>query len=57
MPSQRVGYTWWVWLITACQLLIGLIRMPGAFLAAVLLSIAQSVFGLADLYKLPVPGA
>jgi hypothetical protein len=36
-------WTWWVWLITACLLLIGLMGMPEACLAALLLSIAQSV--------------
>jgi hypothetical protein len=36
-------WTWWWWLVTACLLLIGLMGMPEAFLAALLLSIAQSV--------------
>ena len=36
-------WTWWVWLVTACLLLVGLMGMPEAFLAALLLSIAQSV--------------
>ena len=36
-------WTWWVWLVTACLLLIGLMGRPEAFLAALLLSIAQSV--------------
>jgi hypothetical protein len=40
MPQGRM---WWVWLVTACLLLIGLMGMPEAFLAALLLSIAQSV--------------
>ena len=40
MPQD---WTWWVWLVTACLLLIGLMGMPEAFLAALLLSIAQSV--------------
>ena len=40
MPQD---WTWWVWLVMACLLLIGLIGMPEAFLAALLLSIAQSV--------------
>jgi hypothetical protein len=35
-------WTRWVWLIMACLLLIGLMGLPGAFLAALLLSIAQS---------------
>jgi hypothetical protein len=39
MPQD---WTWWVWLITAYLLLIGLMGMPEAFLAALLLSIAQS---------------
>jgi len=39
MPQD---WTWW-WLVTACLLLIGLLGMPEAFLAALLLSIAQSV--------------
>ena len=36
-------WTCWVWLVTACLLLIGLRGMPEAFLAALQLSIAQSV--------------
>jgi hypothetical protein len=36
-------WTWWVWLVTACLLQIGLMGMPEAFLAALLLSITQSV--------------
>jgi hypothetical protein len=36
-------WTWWVWLVTACLLLMGLMGMPDAFLAALLLLIAQSV--------------
>ena len=40
MPKD---WTWWVWFVTACLLLIGLMGMPEAFLAALLLSIAQSV--------------
>jgi hypothetical protein len=36
-------WTWWVWVVMACLLLIGLRGMPDAFLAALLLSIAQSV--------------
>ena len=40
MPQD---WTWWGWLVTACLLLIGLMGMPEAFLAALLLSIAQSV--------------
>jgi hypothetical protein len=40
MPQE---WTWWVWVVTACLLLIGLLGIPEAFLAALLLSIAQSV--------------
>ena len=40
MPKD---WTWWWWLVTACLLLIGLMGIPEAFLAALLLSIAQSV--------------
>ena len=36
-------WTWWVWLVTACLLLIGLMGTPEAFLVALLLSIVQSV--------------
>ncbi len=39
MPQD---WPWWVWLDTACLLLLGLMGMPEAFLAALLLSIAQS---------------
>ena len=39
MPQD---WAWWIWLVTACLLLIGLMGMPEAFLAAILLSIAQS---------------
>jgi hypothetical protein len=39
--------TWWVWLVTACLLGMGLAGPPQAFLAALLLSIAQSAFFLA----------
>jgi hypothetical protein len=44
MPKD---WTWWVWLVTACLLLIGLMGMPEAFFAALLLSIAQSVLFIA----------
>jgi hypothetical protein len=44
MPGD---WTWWVWLVTACLLLTGLMGMAEAFLAALLLSIAQSVSFLA----------
>ena len=40
MPQD---WTWWVWLVTACLLLMGLTGKPEAFVAALLLSIAQSV--------------
>ena len=40
MPQD---WTWWVWLFTALLLLIGLMGTLEAFLAALLLSIAQSV--------------
>src|SRR5262249_46391584 len=36
-------WTWWLWLVTAWLLLIGLMGTPEAFLAVLLLSIAQSV--------------
>ena len=36
-------WTWWVWLVTAWLLLVGLMGTPEAFLAALVLSIAQSV--------------
>jgi hypothetical protein len=39
MPQD---WTWWWWLVTTCLLLIGLMGIPKAFLAALLLSIAQS---------------
>ena len=45
MPQD---WTWWVWLVTACLLLVGLMGMPEAFFAALLLSIAQSVLFLAQ---------
>lgn len=40
MPKD---WTWWVWLDTACLIVLGLAGMPEAFLAAFLLSIGQSV--------------
>jgi hypothetical protein len=40
MPQD---WTWWWWLVTTCLLLIDLMGMPKAFLATLLLSIAQSV--------------
>jgi hypothetical protein len=40
MPQD---WTWWVWLVTACLLLIGLMGIPEAFPAALLVLIAQSV--------------
>jgi len=40
MPQD---WTWWVWLVTAWLLLVGLMGTPEAFLAALVLSIAQSV--------------
>jgi hypothetical protein len=44
MPQD---WTWWVWLIMACLLLIGLVGFSEAFLAALLLSSIQSVLFLA----------
>jgi membrane protein implicated in regulation of membrane protease activity len=44
MPQD---WTWWVWLVMACLLLIGLVGLPKGFLAALLLSSAQSVLFLA----------
>ena len=44
MPQD---WTWWVWLVMACLLLIGLVGLPEGFLAALLLSSAQSVLFLA----------
>ena len=41
MPQD---WTWWGWLVTACLLLIGLMGMPEAFLAALLLSICSICF-------------
>src|SRR5258708_7716980 len=35
--------TWWLWLVTACLLLIGLMGIPEVFPAALLLLIAQSL--------------
>ena len=43
MPQD---WTWWVWLVMACLLLIGLMSLPEAFLAALFLSSAQSVLFL-----------
>ena len=43
MPRDRM---WWVWLAMACLLLIGLMGFLQAFLAALLLSIAQCVLFL-----------
>jgi len=40
-------WTWWVWLVMACLLLIGLVGLPQAFLAALLLSSAQFILFLA----------
>ncbi len=45
MPQD---WTWWVWLVMACLLLTGLMGMPEAFLAALLLSIAQSILFFAQ---------
>jgi hypothetical protein len=44
MPQD---WTWWVWLVTACLLLVGLMGMPKAFPATLLLSIAQFILFLA----------
>jgi hypothetical protein len=44
MPQD---WTWWVWLVTAGLLLIGLMGMPETFLVALLLSIAQSALFIA----------
>src|SRR5215471_17205540 len=44
MPQD---WTWWIWLVMACLLLIGLAGLPEGFLAALLLSSAQSVLFLA----------
>ena len=43
MPQD---WAWWLWLIMACLLLIGLMGFIEVFLAALLLSIAQSVLFL-----------
>jgi hypothetical protein len=43
MPQD---WTWWVWLVMTCLLLIGLTSVPEAFLAALFLSIVQSVLFL-----------
>lgn len=43
MPQD---WRWWVWLVMACLLLIGLMSLPEAFLAALFLSSAQSVLFL-----------
>ena len=43
MPQD---WTWWVWLLTACLLLIGLMGLLEAFLAALFLSVAQPVLFL-----------
>jgi hypothetical protein len=43
MPQD---WTSWVWLVMTCLLLIGLTGVPEAFLAALFLSIAQSVLFL-----------
>jgi len=40
-------WTWWVWLVSACLLLVGLMGMPKAFPATLLLSIAQFILFLA----------
>ena len=40
-------WMWWVWLVSACLLLIGLMGMPEAFPATLLLSIAQFILFLA----------
>ena len=44
MPQD---WTWWVWLVSACLLLVGLMGMPKAFSATLLLSIAQFILFLA----------
>jgi hypothetical protein len=53
MPEQRSSWklmlmpeepTWWIWLITAALLGIGLAGHPMAFVAAIGLTIAQTVF-------------
>jgi len=44
MPQD---WTWWVWLVSACLLLVGLMGMPKAFPATLLLSIAQFILFLA----------
>ena len=43
MPRDWTWWVWWVRLLTAWLLLIGLMGTPEAFLAALLLSIAQSL--------------
>jgi len=40
-------WTWWVWLVSACLLLVGLMGMPKAFPGTLLLSIAQFILFLA----------
>lgn len=44
MPAEP---TWWVWLLTAILLAIGLMGYASAFLAAIGLTIAQTLFFLA----------
>ena len=48
-PTKRLFFvmpqdvSWWVWLITACLLVIGLAGYPEGFVAAICLSMLQSV--------------
>ena len=38
--------TWWIWLVTASWLIVGFVLHPAGFIAAIVLSLGQSVYFL-----------
>lgn len=41
MPAEP---TWWIWLITAVALVIGIVRYRSGFLVAIVISLAQTIY-------------
>lgn len=44
---RLADFTWWIWFITASLLLLGLIVSPSYLLAAIVLSVAQTLYFIA----------
>ena len=44
---RLADFTWWLWFITACLLVLGFIVSPDYFIAAIVLSVAQMLLFIA----------